>query len=58
MAEIINLKRARKARARADAQAQAAANRTKFGRTRAEKARDAHEADARERRLDGNRREE
>ncbi|MBR0655554.1 DUF4169 family protein [Plastoroseomonas arctica] len=45
MAEIVNLKRVKKARARADAQAEAVANRAKHGRTRPEKIRDA-EADA------------
>ena len=34
MADIINLRRARKAKARAGAQAGAAANRTKFGLTK------------------------
>jgi hypothetical protein len=37
MAEIINLRRARKAKARAGAQAQAAENRARFGRTKAQK---------------------
>ena len=35
--EVVNLRRARKAKARADAQAQAAQNRLTFGRTKAEK---------------------
>lgn len=48
MAEIINLNRARKARAREADKRTAAANRAKFGRTKAEKALDAAEA----RRLD------
>ena len=38
MAEIVNLKRVRKAVARQTAEAAAAANRRKFGRTKAEKA--------------------
>jgi len=38
MADILNLNRARKARARADREAQAAENRTRFGRTKHEKA--------------------
>ncbi len=38
MAEIVNLRRARKDRARAGKEAQAADNRTRFGRTKAEKA--------------------
>ena len=37
MAEIINLKRARKDRARHDRETEADANRRRFGRTRAEK---------------------
>ena len=41
MVEPINLNRARKAKARADAEAKAAANRQKFGRTKAEKLNDA-----------------
>lgn len=40
MAEIINLNKARKAKARATAVDKASANRAKFGRTKAEKARD------------------
>jgi hypothetical protein len=35
--EVVNLRRARKAKTRADAQAQAAQNRLTFGRTKAEK---------------------
>lgn len=37
MAEIINLRLARKARKRSDAQKQADANRAKFGRSKAER---------------------
>jgi len=37
MADIINLRQARKARARTDAAAKAAANRARFGRTAQEK---------------------
>ncbi len=40
-AEIINLRAARKARARADKDAKAAENRTRFGRTKAEREREA-----------------
>jgi hypothetical protein len=43
MAEIINLRRARKTRARAQADADAAANRAKFGQTSA--AREIHSLD-------------
>lgn len=50
MAEIVNLNRRRKAAARAAEAKQAAANRVKFGRNAAEKARDA-EAEARRRAL-------
>lgn len=38
MAEIVNLRRARKAKARDEAETAAAANRAKFGRTKADKA--------------------
>jgi hypothetical protein len=37
MAEIVNLKRARKGKARAERENQAATNRRRFGRTKAEK---------------------
>ena len=40
MADIVNLKRARKDKARAERENQAAANRRRFGRTRLEKAAD------------------
>lgn len=53
MAEIVNLRLARKAKARKAAEAGAAENRARFGRTGAEKARDRAEAAARERALDG-----
>ena len=58
MADVINLRRARKAKARDEAAKTAAANRAAFGRTKAERtATDAAEA-RRERLLDGARREE
>jgi Domain of unknown function (DUF4169) len=41
MSEIVNLRAARKAKARSDEKRQAAANRTAFGRTKAEKAAEA-----------------
>ena len=41
MTGAININRFRKARKKAEAQTSAAANRVKFGRTKAEKARDA-----------------
>lgn len=40
MAEIVNLRRARKDKARRDREAEAGANRRRFGRTRAERAAD------------------
>lgn len=58
MAEIINLRAARKARTRADAAATADANRAKFGRSKAEKQTDAAEATRREKLLDGARLDE
>ncbi|GIT91896.1 hypothetical protein JANAI62_23530 [Jannaschia pagri] len=53
--KIINLNRARKNRARATAKAQADANTVRFGRTKAEKDRQATEAETAERHLDGHR---
>ncbi len=50
MAEVANFRQARKQKLRADKERQAAENRTKFGRTKAEKTREATEAD-RDRRL-------
>ncbi|GAA3701962.1 hypothetical protein GCM10022268_09720 [Sphingomonas cynarae] len=58
MAEIINLRRARKAKARVTAAGQADANRIAFGRTRAERQATAAEADRARRLLDGAKREE
>lgn len=58
MAEIINLRTARKARARAEAQARAAENRRLHGRTKQEKRATQDEIDRRETLLDGARREE
>ncbi|TXC72082.1 DUF4169 family protein [Sphingomonas ginsenosidivorax] len=53
MAEIVNLRRARKAKARATAEATATANRAAFGRTKAEKDAAQAEAAKRDRTLDG-----
>lgn len=53
MAEIVNLNRARKAKARTNAATQADANRVAFGRTKAEKAVAAAEAELRAKLLDG-----
>jgi hypothetical protein len=58
MADVINLNKARKAKAQADHAAQAAANRARFGRTRAEKDRDRIDRERAERTLDGAEREE
>jgi hypothetical protein len=53
MGEIINLKRARKQRARAEDETAKAANRVRFGRTRAERLNDAATDATATRRLDG-----
>lgn len=58
MAEIVNLRRAKKAKARADADAQAAENRALFGRTKAEKQRTEVEREKAQRAIEGHRREE
>ena len=58
MGEIVSLRMARKARARAGAQTTAAANRAKFGRTKAERAAEDGEAARRAALLDGARRED
>ena len=55
MADIINLNRARKAKDRQQREQDAAANRRKFGRTKAERQRDQQEAERRQRLLDGTR---
>lgn len=57
MAEIVNLRRARKQRDRAAAETAAAANRRAFGRSRAERETEAADEARRERVLDGARRE-
>lgn len=58
MAEIINLRMARKAAARGKAEAAATEKRAKFGRTKAEKAGTALDNARAERLLDGARRED
>lgn len=58
MGEVVSLGKVRKAKARADRETQAQANRAKFGRTKAEKARDKSDADRAARLLDGARRDE
>lgn len=57
MAEIVNLRAARKARARQEAGAKASANAAKFGRSKAERAREAQEFARATAALDGARRE-
>ena len=58
MAEIINLRRARKERQRRDKESEAATNRRRFGRTKAQKAADEDTADRHDRTLDGKRLED
>ena len=58
MAEIVNLRQARKAKARAKAEDAAAANRASFGRTKAEKKLTKVEREAAERKLDGHKRDD
>ena len=58
MAEIVNLRTARKRKARADKDAQAEQNRITFGRTKAEKNQARAEADLAARRLDAHRRDD
>ncbi len=58
MAEVINLRLARKARARSDAAQAAAQNRARSGLTKAERARQQAEAERAARLVDGARREE
>ncbi len=55
MADIVNLKRARKDKARREREADAAANRRRFGRTSAEKAADKDAKSRAERDIDGKR---
>lgn len=57
MGEVVNLRRAHKAKARDQAEAQAAANRAAHGRTRAQKQADRAEAERRARDLNGARRD-
>ena len=58
MTEIVNLRRVKKQRERDDAAASAKQNRVRHGRTKAERANDAHEAARREALLDALRRGE
>lgn len=57
-AEIVNLRKARKARDRAGREAEAAANRSKFGRSKAERRTESLEDARKARVLDGHRRDE
>lgn len=57
MAEIVNLRQARKVRARAAARQEADAKAAKFGRTKAERLREATEAARAQAELDGKKRE-
>ena len=57
MTEPINLNKARKAQARREARQQADENTVRFGRTKAEKARDKIETERTVRRLDEHRRD-
>ncbi len=58
MAEIINFRQARKGLARKAAEQQAAENRARFGRSKAEKQRDAAEQARLRKELDGAKRED
>ena len=58
MAEIINLRVARKARKRADAEQTATANRVRFGRTKAERLGQEADAERQARSLDGAKRDD
>jgi hypothetical protein len=53
MGDVVNLRKVRKQRARVEKADQAAENRARFGRTKAEKARDAAETTSVSRTLDG-----
>ena len=57
MAEIINLRQARKKKARADKEARAEQNRVSFGRTKAEKTLTKTEQDLAKSRLEGHKRD-
>lgn len=58
MGEIVNLRQIKKQRARAESAEQAAANRARFGRTKAEKQAEALELKRATKVLDGARRED
>lgn len=56
MAEIVNLRRARKQKARAETETEAAAKRLAHGQTKADRNRTKAEKEAAERKLDGHKR--
>jgi hypothetical protein len=58
MAEIVNLRQARKQKARAEKEARASDNRIQFGRTKAEKKLTKAERDMAARRLDAHKRDD
>ncbi|WP_428968207.1 DUF4169 family protein [Sphingomonas sp. Xoc002] len=58
MGEVVNFREARKGLARKAAEQQAAENRARFGRTKAEKRRDALEQERVRKELDGAKRED
>lgn len=58
MAEIINLRNVRKQKARAEKDVQAAQNRVLFGRTKAEKLKQAAEKSLADSKIDGHKRED
>jgi hypothetical protein len=58
MAEIINLRRARKGKARDEASAKAAENRARFGKTKAQRLKEATETERAAKTLDGHKRED
>jgi hypothetical protein len=58
MADIVNLRQVRKGKARADKAVQAEQNRALFGRTKAEKQRDAAEKTKADQHLDAHKRED
>jgi hypothetical protein len=57
MADILSLSKARKAKAKAEKEVIAAANRVKFGRTKAEKAKDAASKAVAEKLIDAHKRD-
>ena len=58
MAEIINLRKARKAKARAEKETEAAENRAKFGRPNEERSQSEASKDLLDRKLDAHRRDD